>query len=182
MPVGPWEPRAVLARFCHDGRHGFPSRAVTLEILGVRQRDHGERPEEPLRGRPLLRTMDFTHRVAVVAARRIVQRPMHENVIGGTTAHSVHRHADRSAEFWPIPSKPATYRGLAPRLRASQGEDTMLTPSTTCRPPALGSRLELTNPSTWSTVSPASAIAALAVSTASAPMGRPQWRSTLLCA
>ena len=47
-----------------------------------------------------------------------------------------------------MPSKPATYRGLAPRLRASHVEDTMLTPSTTWRPPALGSRLELTNPST----------------------------------
>ena len=98
-PVRPRDARAVLAGLCHDGGHRFPSRTVTLEVLGVGQRDHGQRPEEPLRRCPLQGAADLAHRVAVVAAGRVVQCPVHQDVVGGAADHRVDGHADRAAEL-----------------------------------------------------------------------------------
>ena len=47
-----------------------------------------------------------------------------------------------------MPSKPATYRAVGSEAAGQPRRGHVLTPSTAWRPPALGSRLELTNPST----------------------------------
>jgi hypothetical protein len=84
--------------------------------------------------------------------------------------------------IWPYPWNPAQKRGFTPRASAIQFAVTIETPSTEAWPPDDGRIEPVVNPSTSATPRPASAMAARAVSTATAPSGRSAWRTIGLCA
>ena len=99
VPERPRDPSPVLARLDHDRGHLVARRAVALEVLVVRQRDHRQRTEVALRRHPLHRAARLAHGVAVVLARRVVQRPVQQHVVGGAAGDRVHGQLDRAGDL-----------------------------------------------------------------------------------
>ena len=99
VPVRPRDSGPVLAGLGHHRGHGLTGRAVALEVLGVGQRDHGQRAEVALGDRPLLVAAGLRHRVGVVRAARVVQGTVHEHVVGRPAHDGVDRQRDRPRQL-----------------------------------------------------------------------------------
>ena len=99
VPVGPRQSGAVLPGLDHHRAERLAGGTEALRVLVGGHADHRQRPEEALRHRPLRGPARRSLRRVVVAARRVVQGAVDEDVVGRTADQRIHGQRHRSREL-----------------------------------------------------------------------------------